>query len=111
MNLPSLVGLPNSLQPFVLRAEQSFRAALSALGPDAGAQFDAWPADRHEAFKRVVGASDFVSEQALRDAQMLLALAASGELERPLQPGELREQMAAALAQCNDEAQLGQTLR
>ncbi len=107
MNLPSLVELPSSLQSFVLRAEQSFRAALG----DAAAQFDAWPADHHHAFKRVVGASDFVSEQAVRDPQMLLALAASGELDRPLQPGELREQMAAALAECTDEAQLGQVLR
>lgn len=111
MNLPPLVDLPLSLKPFTDRAEQSLRAALQALGAEQLADFDAWPAERHAAFKRVVGASDFVSEQTVRDPQMLLSLAASGELERPLQPGELREQMAAALADCNDEAQLGQTLR
>ncbi|GLK90525.1 bifunctional [glutamate--ammonia ligase]-adenylyl-L-tyrosine phosphorylase/[glutamate--ammonia-ligase] adenylyltransferase [Pseudomonas turukhanskensis] len=107
MNLPPLVELPSSLQSFVHRAEQSFRAALG----EAADQFDAWPAERLEAFKRVVGASDFVSEQAVRDPQTLLALAASGELERSLQPGDLRAQMAAALADCTDEAQLGQVLR
>ena len=111
MNLPPLVDLPSSLLSFAQRADQSLRAALAGLGAEASAEFDAWPAERHAAFKRVVGASDFVSEQTVRDPQMLLSLAASGELERPLQPGELREQMAAALAECNDEAQLGQTLR
>ncbi|MEN0105972.1 MAG: bifunctional [glutamate--ammonia ligase]-adenylyl-L-tyrosine phosphorylase/[glutamate--ammonia-ligase] adenylyltransferase [Pseudomonas sp.] len=107
MNLPALVDLPLSLQPYALRAEQSLRAALG----EAVGEFEGWPAERHAAFKRVVGASDFVSEQTVRDPQMLLALAASGELERPLQPGELRAQMAAALAECADEAQLGQQLR
>jgi len=107
MNLPPLVALPPSLISFVQRADQSFR---NALGEAAG-QFDAWPAERVEAFKRVVGASDFVSEQATRDPHMLLALADSGELERALQPGELREQMAQALTACTDEAQLGHVLR
>ena len=107
MNLPPLVALPPSLVSFVQRADQSFRTVLG----DAASQFDAWPAERLEAFNRVVGASDFVSEQATRDPHMLLALADSGELERPLQPGELRAQMADAVNACTDEAQLGHVLR
>jgi hypothetical protein len=51
--------------------------------------------------------SDFVVEQAQRDPQMFVALAESGELERSLAPGELRQQLEAQLAECADEDALG----
>ncbi|MGH8434369.1 MAG: bifunctional [glutamate--ammonia ligase]-adenylyl-L-tyrosine phosphorylase/[glutamate--ammonia-ligase] adenylyltransferase [Pseudomonas sp.] len=111
MSLPSLAALPASLQPFVSRAQQSFRAAVAALSPQASQRLAAWPEARLAAFERVTAASDFVIEQAARDPEMLLALADSGELDRSLQVGELRTQLSAALAECVDENELGQRLR
>ncbi|MCP6484472.1 hypothetical protein NL492_27070, partial [Klebsiella pneumoniae] len=55
--------------------------------------------------------SDFVYEQAVRDAQLLPALADSGELERAFAPGELRGQLQALLDDCGDEDELGRRLR
>ncbi|AYC34566.1 bifunctional [glutamate--ammonia ligase]-adenylyl-L-tyrosine phosphorylase/[glutamate--ammonia-ligase] adenylyltransferase [Pseudomonas cavernae] len=110
MSLPPLADLPNSLQPFAARAEQALHAALADL-PAAAERLAAWPQARHEAFVRVCAASDFVSEQASRAAETFLELADSGELERALQSGELRAQLVAALADCDDEAELGRRLR
>ncbi|UTW09502.1 bifunctional [glutamate--ammonia ligase]-adenylyl-L-tyrosine phosphorylase/[glutamate--ammonia-ligase] adenylyltransferase [Pseudomonas benzenivorans] len=111
MSLPVLVSLPASLDPLAQRAEQSFRAALADLGDAAVVRFDAWPQVRREAWKRAAAASDFVAQQALRDPQMLLELAESGELERSLSAGELRDQLVAALQDCADEDELGLRLR
>ncbi|WP_137887109.1 bifunctional [glutamate--ammonia ligase]-adenylyl-L-tyrosine phosphorylase/[glutamate--ammonia-ligase] adenylyltransferase [Pseudomonas sp. 2FE] len=111
MSLPSLAALPVSLESFVSRAQQSLRAAVTALSPPATECLAAWPAARLAAFERVTAASEFVIEQAARDPEMLLALADSGELERALQVGELRAQLRAALAECADENELGRRLR
>ncbi|RJG13182.1 bifunctional [glutamate--ammonia ligase]-adenylyl-L-tyrosine phosphorylase/[glutamate--ammonia-ligase] adenylyltransferase [Pseudomonas cavernicola] len=111
MSLPSLAALPASFESFVSRALQSFRAAVDDLSPQATQRLAAWPVARLAAFERVTAASEFVIEQALRDPEMLLALADSGELERSLQAGELRTQLNAALAECADEDELGRRLR
>ena len=111
MSLPSLVALPTSLLPLVTRARESFLGALRDLSPQAEAEFAAWPAERHEAFERVCAASDFVTEQVSRDPQMLLQLAASGLLERPLRTGEMHTALNALLTECADEAGLATLLR
>ena len=111
MSLPSLADLPAILVPLVTRAQQSFRAALDSLTTAGQAAFDAWPTERQVAFDRVCAASDFVTEQVVRDPQMLLDLAASGELERGFVPGELRGQIAAAVDLATTDDELGRNLR
>ncbi|HUE92016.1 bifunctional [glutamate--ammonia ligase]-adenylyl-L-tyrosine phosphorylase/[glutamate--ammonia-ligase] adenylyltransferase [Pseudomonas sp.] len=111
MSLPVLASLPAVLEPLALRAEQSVQQAIDALASEAPAQFAAWPAERRALLRRVGAASDFVVQQGLRDPQMLLELAACGELERPLQTGEMRAQLAERLAECGDEDELGRRLR
>ena len=111
MSLPVLASLPAALEPLALRAEQSLQQAVDALSSEAQGQFAAWPAERRALLRRVGAASDFVVQQGLRDPQMLLELAASGELERPLQTGEMRAQLAERLAECSDEDELGRRLR
>ncbi|MEK8078703.1 bifunctional [glutamate--ammonia ligase]-adenylyl-L-tyrosine phosphorylase/[glutamate--ammonia-ligase] adenylyltransferase [Pseudomonas sp. XK-1] len=111
MSLPVLASLPAALEPLALRAEQSLQQAVDALSGEAQGQFAAWPAERRALLRRVGAASDFVVQQGLRDPQMLLELAASGELERPLQAGEMRAQLAERLAECSDEDELGRRLR
>ncbi|CAD5107060.1 bifunctional [glutamate--ammonia ligase]-adenylyl-L-tyrosine phosphorylase/[glutamate--ammonia-ligase] adenylyltransferase [Zestomonas carbonaria] len=103
MSLPSLVDLPTVLLPCASRAGTALQEQAERLA--------SWPAARREALARVGALSDFVSEQIVRDPLAFLELADSGELERPLRPGELREQMNAALADCDDEAELGRRLR
>ena len=96
MRLPLPLDLPAVLQPLVVRNQQSLREAIAGLE---GLDFDAWsPAQRH-AFDQVAAASDFVLEVALREPAMFFALQASGELERPFAPGELRARIAAAGAE------------
>jgi glutamate-ammonia-ligase adenylyltransferase len=108
MSLPSLIDLPVELHALVEHSLQAFRSRLD----DAGQQVLAsWPAERQAALTRVLGGSDFVAEQAARDAPMLLELAASGELERRLAPGELRAQLDAALQGCESEDELARRLR
>ncbi|MGH8352973.1 MAG: bifunctional [glutamate--ammonia ligase]-adenylyl-L-tyrosine phosphorylase/[glutamate--ammonia-ligase] adenylyltransferase [Pseudomonas sp.] len=111
MSLPPLAALPATLQPFANRAEQALRAAVGALPEAAAQRLAAWPEARWAVFRRVCGASDFVAEQAVRDPEMFLALAESGELERALAAGELRGQLRAGLAECADEDELGRRLR
>lgn len=108
MSLPPLAALPVSLQPFVSRAQETF---LRALGESSEQVLAAWPAARRETFGRVCAASDFVSEQVSRDPQMLLELAETGLLERALAPGEMRDLMTAALAECDSEDALAVSLR
>ena len=108
MSLPSLTALPAELHGLVAHARQTFLACLDEAGQQALA---AWPAERRQALERVFGASDFVAEQAARAPQMFLELAASGELERRLAAGELRDQLAAALEGCDSEEELARRLR
>jgi [glutamine synthetase] adenylyltransferase / [glutamine synthetase]-adenylyl-L-tyrosine phosphorylase len=111
MSLPVLACLPASLESLALDAKQSLGAALAGLDQAMTSSFAAWPQSRHEAWRRVCAASDFVQEQALRDPQMLLGLADSGQLERALGAGELREQLGAALVDCEGEDELARRLR
>jgi glutamate-ammonia-ligase adenylyltransferase len=110
MSLPSLVELPASLISLAERAEQSLQMAL--IGHQGLAEsVAAWPAARRESWRQVTALSDFVAEQSQRDPQMFVELGESGELERSLAPGELREQLGAWLADCTDEDALGRCLR
>lgn len=109
MSLPSLTELPAILLPFVTRAEQSFRTAVSALDDDHG--LSAWTPERWAQFARVTAASDFVIEQSVRDPLMLLDLVRSGELDRCFAPGELCAQIAAAVSAAETDDQLGRALR
>ncbi|SDJ29753.1 bifunctional [glutamate--ammonia ligase]-adenylyl-L-tyrosine phosphorylase/[glutamate--ammonia-ligase] adenylyltransferase [Pseudomonas indica] len=111
MSLPSPVDLPASLLPLADRAERSFQAAVEALGAEVAGYFSAWPEARRQDFRRVCANSEFVAEQALRDPEMLLALAEAGELERSLNPGELRQQLVETLDGCVDENELARRLR
>src|SRR5690606_6283631 len=97
MSLPVPAALPTSLQSLAERA--------AALLPEG------WPGPRAEALHKVCALSDFVHEQALRDPELLPALGASGELERPFAAGELRGQLQALLQDCADEDELGRRLR
>nr|MBO2510601.1 bifunctional [glutamate--ammonia ligase]-adenylyl-L-tyrosine phosphorylase/[glutamate--ammonia-ligase] adenylyltransferase [Gammaproteobacteria bacterium] len=103
MSLPPLVDLPAALQPRAARAETLLRSHAGRLA--------GWPAERRAALARVGALSDFVAEQIARDPEAFLELADSGELERALAPGELREQVAAVLAGCDEENELGRRLR
>ncbi len=111
MSLPLLAVVPDLLLPGAERASTTIRDALTAVSAEANAAWQAWPAQRHEDLQRVLASSDFVREQAARDPQMFLDLAASGELERSLQIGELRSQLQAQLRDCADEDDLGRRLR
>ncbi len=111
MSLPSLVALPKSLQPLVLRARETFLGAEHDPALQVQERFAAWPVERREAFDRVCAASDFVSEQVSRDPEMLLQLAESGLLERPLREAEMRATLADSLEDCADEDALARRLR
>lgn len=110
MSLPLLVELPPSLVSLAERAEQSLQAAL-AEHQALAERVAAWPQERRDAWRQVSALSDFVAEQAQRDPPMFVALAESGELERSLASGELRQQLEAQLAECADEDALGRCLR
>ena len=109
MSLPSLAELPAILLPFVTRAEQSFRTAVSAVDADHG--LSTWTPERWAQFARVTAASDFVTEQSVRDPLMLLDLVRSGELDRRFAPGELCAQIAAAVSAAETDDALGRVLR
>jgi glutamate-ammonia-ligase adenylyltransferase len=111
MSLPALASLPAALAHLAARAEQSLQQAFAGLSAEAAAAFSGWPDERRAALQRVAAASDFVVQQGVRDPQMLLELAASGELERRLGDGELRAQLAQALLECADDDELGRRLR
>ena len=111
MSLPSLAALPATLKPLAERAEQNFRSAIAAFSPEQIESFDSWSDERHADFARVTAGSDFVAEQVQRDPAFLLELAATGELERGLQPGEMGAQLEALLHDCADEDELGRRLR
>lgn len=108
---PAVVGrVAPSLSALAERAEQSLQAAL-AEHDGLVERVAAWPQARRMAWRQVSALSDFVAEQARRDPQMFVALADSGELERSLAPGELRQQLTLQLAECADEDALGRCLR
>jgi len=109
MSLPALADLPAILLPFVTRAEQSLRTAVGALDDDHG--LSTWTPERWAQFARVTAASDFVTEQSVRDPLMLLELVQSGELDRGFAPGELCAQIAAAVNAAETDEQLGRALR
>jgi [glutamine synthetase] adenylyltransferase / [glutamine synthetase]-adenylyl-L-tyrosine phosphorylase len=109
MSLPTLAEVPAILLPLVSRAEQSLRTAVATLDNDHG--LSAWPPERWAEFSRVTAASDFVIEQSVRDPLMLLELVQSGELDRSFAPGELREQIAAAVQPAESDDELGRALR
>ncbi len=111
MNLPPLVAVPDVLHRGADRAEQALRAAVASLGDSAEQRLFSWPAPRREDFRRVTAASDFVAERAARSPDDFLELADSGELERSLQTGELRDQLHRRLAECTDEDDLARRLR
>nr|WP_314570625.1 bifunctional [glutamate--ammonia ligase]-adenylyl-L-tyrosine phosphorylase/[glutamate--ammonia-ligase] adenylyltransferase [uncultured Pseudomonas sp.] len=139
MNLPLLVEIPAVLMPLVSRNRESFQAAVEAAeGLFAGrarshsvcgvaeihvgagsAREEAlpvttpldWPTNRWQQWDRVTAASDFVLQQAIQNPAMLLDLIASGDLDRSFNPGELREQIAQAVAQADSEDELARTLR
>lgn len=98
MSLPPLAALPTSLQSLAARA------ASLAVPAD-------WPAQCHDLLARLCATSDFVYEQAVRDAGLLPALVADGELQRSFAVGELRARLQALLQDCADEDELGRRLR
>ncbi len=132
MNLPLLVEIPAVLMPLVSRNRESFQAAVvgaEGLFADLGSTTHTvgagsareepppvttpldWPTERWQQWDRVTTASDFVLQQAIQNPAMLLDLIASGDLDRPFNPGELREQIALAVAQADSEDDLARTLR
>ena len=108
MSLPLLAELPAALQPLVSRNATSLRNAVAAVD---GLSLDDWNEQRWAEFARVATASDFVLEQSVRDPAMLLALAASGELDRAFAAGELCAQVAGAAQAAGSEDELARNLR
>ena len=106
MSLPSLVAVPASLATLAERPGVALRARLAERG-----RANDWPAQRMEAFIRACAASDFVAEQVQRDLDGFIDWADSGELERALRPGELRNQLQSLLGDCTQEDELSVRLR
>lgn len=104
MSLPAVVALPASLSALVNAQREAFKAS-------AGPAVAGWASARWQAFDRVLALSDFVAEQARRDPALLMGLVHSGDLDRPMAPGELRAQVASAVAQASSEDELGGQLR
>lgn len=107
MSRPPLIPLPDVLQ--ALAADRLAR--LAEAGAVLQAQAETEPSGLREALGRVCALSDFVFEQLLRDPGLWRELADSGQLARSLGEGELRGQVRAALARCQDEDALGMALR
>ncbi|MFC0709323.1 bifunctional [glutamate--ammonia ligase]-adenylyl-L-tyrosine phosphorylase/[glutamate--ammonia-ligase] adenylyltransferase [Azorhizophilus paspali] len=111
MSLPTLIDLPPALETLGNQALQRFGEVAGTLGDSPAPPFADWPPARRAAFARVCANSEFVLERALRDPAMLLQLAGDSSLERSLVPDELRGQLAALLADCAQEEELGRRLR
>ncbi len=107
MSRPPLIRLPDVLQ--ALAAERLARLAEAGAVLQAQAETEPW--GLREALGRVCALSDFVFEQLLRDPGLWRELVDSGQLARTLSEGELRGQVRAALARCQDEDALGIALR
>jgi glutamate-ammonia-ligase adenylyltransferase len=107
MSCPEPIPLPDVLQATATARLASVKEALAGQGEAAGH----WPSALDNALGRVCAASDFLFEQVLKKPAMLLELAGNGELERDLAPGELRQQVRAAVAGCGSEESLASALR
>ena len=107
MSLPPLSPLPELLQACAERADQGLAVALA----DQGNALENCSAGLRDALRRVTAVSDFVTEQLLREPQLLLDGQFVELLQRELAAGELRAQLQAQLAGCDDEDDLGRRLR
>ena len=97
-----LDSIPSSLLLLQQKAQREWAHALQ----EHNISDPQWPDSRYQAFIRVCSLSDFVLAQAIRDPQMLIDLAASGQLDRTLVPGETRHQLTEHLVGCTDENSL-----
>ncbi|WP_416422096.1 bifunctional [glutamate--ammonia ligase]-adenylyl-L-tyrosine phosphorylase/[glutamate--ammonia-ligase] adenylyltransferase [Pseudomonas sp. App30] len=109
MSLPTTVQLPAILTQLVARNRQTFEAAVATT--ERAGELANWPAATWQAFDHVCAASDFVIQQASATPALLLDLVASGELDRSFAAGELRAQLAAAVAAAGSDDELGRQLR
>nr|WP_314493421.1 bifunctional [glutamate--ammonia ligase]-adenylyl-L-tyrosine phosphorylase/[glutamate--ammonia-ligase] adenylyltransferase [uncultured Pseudomonas sp.] len=108
MRQPLPPDLPAAFQPVVARNRQALQEAVAnhpALDPTT------WSAVQRGQFEQVTAASDFVMEQVLREPAVFCELLGSGELERPLAPGELCARIAATAAAAASEEALARQLR
>jgi len=108
MRQPLPPDLPAAFQPVVARNRQALQDAVAshpALDPTT------WSAVQRGQFEQVTAASDFVMEQVLREPAVFCELLGSGELERPLAPGELCARIAATAAAAASEEALARQLR
>ncbi|WP_296266360.1 bifunctional [glutamate--ammonia ligase]-adenylyl-L-tyrosine phosphorylase/[glutamate--ammonia-ligase] adenylyltransferase [Pseudomonas sp. UBA6562] len=108
MRQPLPPDLPAAFQPVVARNRQALHDAVAshpALDPTT------WSAVQRGQFEQVTAASDFVMEQVLREPAVFCELLGSGELERPLAPGELCARIAATAAAAASEEALARQLR
>ncbi|MFV3404344.1 MULTISPECIES: bifunctional [glutamate--ammonia ligase]-adenylyl-L-tyrosine phosphorylase/[glutamate--ammonia-ligase] adenylyltransferase [Pseudomonas] len=108
MRLPLPLDLPAALQPLVARNRQFLREAVAAqpaLNPDT------WSAAHQQQFDQVCAASDFVLGQLQREPAVLFELLASGQMDRPFAPGELRGQVNAVAQAAQSEDELARNLR
>lgn len=108
MRQPLPPDLPAAFQPVVARNRHALQDAVAshpALDPTT------WSAVQRGQFEQVTAASDFVMEQVLREPAVFCELLGSGELERPLAPGELCARIAATAAAAASEEALARQLR
>ena len=106
MGQPNLVPLPAAFLSLAERARETLQNDVERW-----TQFCAWPESRKEAFSRVMACSEFALDFLKRDPDAVLALAATGALERTLLHHELRDQLRQCLSACDDEAALARSLR
>ncbi|AKX55708.1 bifunctional glutamine-synthetase adenylyltransferase/deadenyltransferase [Thiopseudomonas alkaliphila] len=99
--------LPEALLPLQQRAKQRWLNALAEHQLPAVP----WSDERQALFLHLATLSDFILEYAVRCPNKTIALAASGELDRTLVPGETRYQLNQCLADCETEEQLILQLR
>ncbi|MBE0510869.1 MAG: bifunctional [glutamate--ammonia ligase]-adenylyl-L-tyrosine phosphorylase/[glutamate--ammonia-ligase] adenylyltransferase [Chromatiales bacterium] len=99
-----LSDLPALLHP---RAERLWSQFSDAF-PD---RLSSLAAPQQAELFRVWVLSDFVAQACLRDKPLLTMLLDSGDLWRGYARGEYRQRVDAALADCANEAQLGERLR
>ena len=106
MTSPSsiLADLPKRLLP---RAELLWQQFAESF-PDLCAELDV--AQQAEILKIWV-LSEFVAQSCLRDGHLLNNLLSSGDLWRRYDKGEYRQRVQQALVNCDNEAQLGESLR
>ncbi|MBU1330291.1 MAG: bifunctional [glutamate--ammonia ligase]-adenylyl-L-tyrosine phosphorylase/[glutamate--ammonia-ligase] adenylyltransferase [Gammaproteobacteria bacterium] len=111
MSLPAQVPLPALLESVACRAEAALSSAFAVCEAGSVPGWGQWLDQHREALRRVAAASDFVAQQAQRDAPMFIELAVSGALGESLSDGALRAQLQQALQGCQSEDELGRCLR